>query len=111
MENFKFPDWVNTLVNGAIAGSLLLGVVEMGALRERVSVMETKVLGMIELVESNQRTTDTVQDGKIAALEKRFEDVEAKLRGPLARSEAASMAVPTWATESGLLSEQMSVTF
>lgn len=111
MENFKFPDWVNTLVNGAIAGSLLLGVVEMGSLKERVSVMETKVLGLIELTESKQRTTDTIQDGKILALEKRVESVEAEIRRPLANREAVSAATSTGTSGSGLLFDNVSMTF
>lgn len=111
MENFKFPEWVNTLVNGAIAGAVVLGVVEMGSLKERVSVMEANILGNIKLVEQAQRTVDVIQDGKILALDKRLEDVEAVIRGPLARNEAMSAATSTGTSGSGLPFDHSLVTF
>lgn len=96
MESFKFPDWVNTLVNGAIAGSLLFGVVQISGLKERISVLEATLLGQLQIIEQKQRVVDVGQDGRILALEKRVDDVEAKLRMPLAKMGSASMAVPTW---------------
>lgn len=111
MENYKFPDWVNTLVNGAIAGALLFGVVEVSGLKERVSVMETNVLGMIKLVEQTQRTVDVMQDGKLVALEKRIEDVESVIRRPLTKHEEASAATSTWTSESTLLFNRTRATF
>lgn len=76
MAETKFPDWVNTLVNGALAGALLFGVIEIGQLSERVSVMESTVLSSIKQNELSQRTTDVLQDSKLDTLSKRMDLLE-----------------------------------
>ena len=100
MEATKFPDWVNTLVNGAIAGALVMGVVQIMGLRERVGVMEATIIGVIQTKEQAQRVIDVGQDGQILALQKQVESIEAKLAGPLAGLRATSSATATMETES-----------
>lgn len=94
MSADRFPEWVNTLVNGTIAGALIFGVVEVAALNERISVLETRALGVLKQLELRQQTTDIVQTGRIDQLEKRVDKFELRISPTSAPQKSAPRVHP-----------------
>lgn len=94
MEKVVFPDWVNTLVNGAIAASLLWGVATLGDMGERLAVLEKTVSQSIELSVQKQVAVDLKQDQTVALLDRRVEALE-KLQLSLDGTREISGAVAT----------------
>lgn len=94
-ENIVFPDWVNTLVNGAIAGALVWGVVALGGLSERLAVLEKTVSQSIELTVQKQVTIDLKQDQTVALLDRRVTELEKAQRSLMGKARVASEAVET----------------
>lgn len=95
MEKVVFPEWVNTLVNGAIAASLLWGVATLGDMGERLAVLEKTVSQSIELSVQKQVAVDLKQDQAVALLDKRVEALEKVQLSLTDRARAASGAVET----------------
>lgn len=94
-ERVVFPDWVNTLVNGSIAGALLWGVVTLGGLSERLAVLEKTVSQSIALSEQKQVTVDLKQDQTVAMLDRRVTELEKAQRPLVGKARVASEAVET----------------
>lgn len=95
MEKVVFPEWVNTLVNGAIAASLLWGVATLGDMGERLAVLEKTVSQSIELSVQKQVAVDLKQDQTVALLDKRVEALEKVQLSLRSRARVTSGAVET----------------
>jgi hypothetical protein len=94
MEKAVFPEWANTLVNGAIAASLLWGVATLGDMGERLAVLEKTISQSIELSVQKQVSVDLKQDQTVALLDQRVGALE-KLQLSLRGSREVSGAVAT----------------
>lgn len=78
-----FPDWVNTLVNSALTGCVVLVLVTVMDLRDKITILEQSTMSMkmmatkdLQLMKQEQKSKDDSQDMAIGALERRISLLE-----------------------------------